>query len=210
MDFSFEYTYDSQYFPEQPKELHEKIARSGTHHEKWDLAGRDDLSPEVIAILAQDSDPSIRESIASNHLTSTSVLASLVSQHPDQIPVASIHENAPATLKDLAPIHWQTDGSIYQYLKDKEATEEESIQFRKQRDRLNRQHFNRIKKAQKGMPPEEWPDIDTPRTPLVGEVWRSIRPDGDEPASPYSQEFLQAAAYYWDRWSRSVGSVRLT
>jgi hypothetical protein len=207
MDFSFEYTYDSQYFPEQPKELHEKIATTGTQHEKWHLAGRDDLSPEVIAILAQDSDPSIRESIASNHLTPTNILASLASQHPDQIPPASIQENAPATLKELAPIHWQTDGSIYQYLKDKEATEDESTLLRKQRDRLNRQHLNRLKKTQKGLSPDEWPDIDTPRTPLLGEVWRSIHPD-DEPSSPYSQEFLQAAAYHWDRWSRSVGSNR--
>ncbi|GAB16336.1 hypothetical protein ARGLB_117_00010, partial [Arthrobacter globiformis NBRC 12137] len=153
MDFSFEYTYDSQYFPEQPKELHEKIATTGTHHKKWHLAGRDDLSPEVIAILAQDSDPSIRESIATNHLTPTSVLASLVSQHPDQIPAASIHENAPATLKDVAPIHRQMDGSIYQYLKDKEATEDESVRFRKQRDRLIRQHMNRLKKARQGLSP---------------------------------------------------------
>lgn len=209
MDFSFEYTYDSQYFPEQPKELHEKIATTGTHHEKWHLAGRDDLSPEVIAILAQDSDPSIRESIATNHLTPTSVLASLVSQHPDQIPAASIHENAPATLKDVAPIHRQMDGSIYQYLKDKEATEDESVRFRKQRDRLIRQHMNRLKKARQGLSPEKWPDFDTPRTPLLGEVWKTIRPEGDEPPSPYSQEFLRAAAYYWDRWSRSVGSVEL-
>ena len=206
MDFSFEYTYDSQYMPEQPKELHEKIATSGTQEEKSHLAGRDDLSPEVIAILAQDSDPDVRAGVATNQATPTDILASLASQRPDLIPPISINESAPATLKDLAPILWQTDWSIYRYLTDKEATEEESTRFRKQRDRLIRQHINRLKKAQKGLSPEEWPDIDQPRTPLVGEVWRTIRPDSDEPSSPYSQEFLQAAAYYWDRYSRSVGS----
>lgn len=203
MHFAFGYFSSSESYPEQPKELHEKIATSGTRSDRWHLAGRDDLSPEVIAILAQDSDPEVRGSIAMNHVTPAGILASLASQHPDLIPPISIHTNAPPALKELAPILWQTDGSIFQYLVDKGATEEEFTHLRKLHSRLTRQHFNRIKKAQKTLPPDEVPYMEPPRTPLLGDVWRSIHTEASNDAPPpYSPEFLHAAAHYWEHWSK--------
>lgn len=203
MHFDFGYISSSDSFPKQPKELHEKIATSGTCSARWDLASREDLSPEVIAILAQDSDPGVRASIAMNYVTPAGILALLASQHPDLIPPISIHTNAPPTLKELAPIHWQMDDSIFQYLADKGATEEESTQLWKLRSRLTRQHLNRIKKAQKTLPPDEIPYMEPPRTPLLGEVWRGIHTElSNDAPPPYSPQFLHAAAHYWEHYSR--------
>ncbi|WP_129545500.1 hypothetical protein [Arthrobacter dokdonensis] len=203
MHLAFGYFSGSESYPEQPKELHKKIATSGTCSDRWHLAGRDDLSPEVIAILAQDSDPEVRSSIAVNQLTPAVILASLANQHPDLVPPISIHTNAPPALKELAPILWQTDGSIFQYLVDKGATQEESTDLRILHSRLTRQHHNRIKKAQMSLPPDEAPYMEPPRTPLLGGVWRSIHtePSNDAPP-PYDPQFLRDAAHYWEHWSK--------
>lgn len=205
MDFAFSYS-TSESFPEQPRELHKKIATSGTSREKSHLALRDDLTPEVIAILAQDSDPEVRFDIAMNHATPAGILASLASQYPDLIPPISTHTNAPATLKELAPFLWQTEESIFQYLDDKEATDEERTQLLKQHRRMITQLVNQVRRARKALPPDESPDMDPPRTPLLGDVWRTIHTGPSNDASPpYSQQFLQTAAAYWDRWSRPIG-----
>lgn len=202
MGFSFGYLGSDE--PDQPRKLHEKIATSGTSIEKWHLAGRDDLSPEVAAILAQDADPDVRGVIAGNDDTPAGILASLANQHPDLIPLISINSNAPATLKELAPILWHTDESIFLYLEEKGATEEERIQLVKQRDRLGRQHLNRISKARKALPPDApFTYIEPPRTPLLGDIWRAIHPEpGNDASPPYSPEFLEAAADYWEHWDK--------
>ena len=90
MHFSFISVNGSESYPEQPKELHEKIATSGTWSDRWHLADREDLSLEVIAILAQDSDPEVRSSIAMNYITPAGILASLANQHPDLVPLISM------------------------------------------------------------------------------------------------------------------------
>lgn len=209
MHSSFGFFSGSESLPQQPKQLHEKIATSGKCSDRYHLAARDDLSPEVMAILAQDSAPDVRSSIAMNYLTPAGILASLANQHPDLVPPISIHTNAPPTLKELAPILWQTDESIFHYLVDKGATEEESTELRKLHSCLSRQHFNRIKKAQKNVPPDEVPYMEPPRSPLLGEVWRSIHtePSNDAPP-PYNPQFLYNAAHYWEQWSKSRPTSR--
>jgi hypothetical protein len=210
MHFSFISVGGSESLPEQPKELHEKIATSGTLSDRRYLADREDLSPEVFAILARDSDPEVRASIAMNYLAPAGILASLANQHPDLIPPISVHTNAPPTLKELAPILWQMDESIFQYLLDKGATEEESTALWKLNSRLNRQHFNRIKKAQKNVPPDEVPYMEPPRTPLLGDVWRSIHTESKNDAPPpYTPQFLQDAAHHWEYWSKSYPDIEV-
>ncbi|ALE04645.1 hypothetical protein AL755_03220 (plasmid) [Arthrobacter sp. ERGS1:01] len=156
-----------------------------------------------MAILAQDSDPEVRSGIAMNYLTPAGILALLANQHPDLVPPISIHTNAPPTLKELAPILWQTDESIFQYLVDKGATEEESTELRKLHSRLTRQHLNQIRKAQKNVPPDEVPYMEPPRAPLLGDAWRSIHTEPSNDATPpYSPQFLNDAAHYWEHWSK--------
>jgi hypothetical protein len=207
MGFTFGYFSSDE--PDQPRELHEKIATSGTAIERWHLAGREDLSPEVIAILAQDADPDVRSVIAGNDDTPAGILASLANQHPDLIPPMSLNLNAPATLKELAPILWHTDESIFLYLKEKGATEEERTQLVKQHDRMGRQYLNRINKARKALPPDEPATyMEPPRTPLLRDVWRAIHPEPGNDA-PYSRQFLQAAAGYWEDWNRDQSDAKM-
>lgn len=46
-----------------------RMARDGSHEERCDLAGRDDVRPEILYYLAGDPDPGVRRQIARNDLT---------------------------------------------------------------------------------------------------------------------------------------------
>lgn len=52
-------TYDDQ----------KRMARDGSHDERRDLAGRDDVRPEILFYLAGDKDPGVRRQIAQNETT---------------------------------------------------------------------------------------------------------------------------------------------
>lgn len=46
-----------------------RMARDGSHEERCDLAGREDVRPEILYYLAGDPDPGVRRQIARNDLT---------------------------------------------------------------------------------------------------------------------------------------------
>lgn len=163
--------------PELPAHLHETIALHGSTQDKWQLSGQENVTAAVFDILANDSDADVRTGVAVNYAAPAGTLASLASRHPELLEDIWLNRNAPPGLKELGPFCWQTEDSLEQFLADQGGTEQEALLLFKEHRRLTDLAVRRARKVQKAQPPgspiAHW---EPPGSPLLGEVWATIRP----------------------------------
>jgi hypothetical protein len=128
------------------------IVKTGSPSERWQLAGREDLSLEVYEALARDQDVSVIEALVFNYATPTSVLSKLATTHPDLVHDIRLNPNAPSEMKETAPIGSHIPTSIERYLNDQRATV-----------------------AQRQQLQEVYDASPHPGGSPLGEVWRQVR-----------------------------------
>lgn len=150
----------------QPVELHESIALSGEPSDRWQLAGNEYISRTVIERLAMDADPDVRVSLAMNDAVPSDILLDMLRRHPELTSFVTMNASAPAFLKEPVPAMELSNVSLEQYLKDENATPEETAAFMVAYDRLLDKWSRKARKTG---------DDTIDGTPL-GELWRTIRP----------------------------------
>lgn len=104
--------------------------------ERASLAGRPDLSPELIDALAAYDDEQVATALAMNHRTPPAVLLMLARRHPAKADWVANNANAPASLKDPLPLRDHTAHSIEIYLDERGASDEERAAMYAEHDRL--------------------------------------------------------------------------
>lgn len=154
-------------FEDQPPRDHESIARGDDAPARWRLAVREDLSPHIIELLANDPSHDVRTSVAMNCSIPTSVLAALAEKYPELIPVIAGNPHGPAALKKPVPILEHISSSIAQFMDDEAATMEERQALAKEINRLSRQQLRRHRKGEL---------VDPSASPPLAQVWATIRP----------------------------------
>lgn len=150
----------------QPVELHESIALSGEPSDRWQLAGNEDISRTVIERLAMDADPDVRVSLAMNDAVPSDILHDMLRRHPELTSFVTMNASAPAFLKESVPAMELSNVSLEQYLKDENATPEETAAFMVAYNRLLDKWSRKARKT----------GDDTIDGNSLGELWRTIRP----------------------------------
>lgn len=108
--------------PDQDPRDHEHIALHGTARERWWLAGRSDLTPEIVDLLTSSGDEPILTALAMNYALSSEQLEDVSKQVPSLASLVRANRNAHPDTKDLAPLGIHTQDSILKYLDDRQAT----------------------------------------------------------------------------------------
>ncbi|MEO8220035.1 MAG: nuclear transport factor 2 family protein [Specibacter sp.] len=161
-----EFTECGGQWPEQPVELHDSISFNGDSSERCQLAGHEDLSPAVVDRLARDADPEVRVNLAMNEAVPGEILLGMMRRHPELTSFVTMNANAPAFLKESVPVMELSNVSLEQYLKDMNATPEETTAFMVAYNRLLDKWSRKARKA----------GDDTIDGTRLGELWRTIRP----------------------------------
>ncbi|MCW3494150.1 hypothetical protein [Microbacterium sp. SSM24] len=134
-----------------PQQLRD-LARTGDEHDRWLLAGRDDVDSDLFILLAEIGEEDVLVMLARNTATPGPVLELLSERGGVLADEARLNTNAPADLKDDSPIGSHSAHSIGLYLDERQATPS-------QRRALNREYERSAH----------------PGGRRLGEVWEQVR-----------------------------------
>jgi hypothetical protein len=101
------------------------IAIHGQQHERALLAQREDLSPEVLGQLVNDPDPVVIEQLGFNFLLEPSQIDDIIARYPRLRLTFAHNKSASARLRGELPILGNSDGNLYLFFQEVNASEPE-------------------------------------------------------------------------------------
>ncbi len=100
-----------------------RVAREGSQHQRWQLAGREGLSIETFELLAHDPDAHVRASLlVDNYETPEHVVEHLAAESNEFAELARYHPNASCERLDTGVLRDHILTTIHRYLDRKGAT----------------------------------------------------------------------------------------
>ncbi|MCS5724075.1 DUF2336 domain-containing protein [Herbiconiux sp. CPCC 203407] len=98
------------------------VASHGEPHSRSLLAQREDLAPEVLAVLVHDPDPAVVAQLALNPLLSRAQIEDITARHPHLRHIFAHSASAPARHKGELPIIHVSAPNFYLFVQEVKAT----------------------------------------------------------------------------------------
>jgi hypothetical protein len=102
-----------------------ETARSGDLSSRLDLADNEKAGRAVFEVLSSDPAPEVHWMLARNHAIPRDLLEQLSARSEKLRELVQLNPNAPASLKEPAPLWQHIQTSLETYLDDQQATDEE-------------------------------------------------------------------------------------
>lgn len=115
--------------PNFSPDTHLQVAQTGSESDRAALVGQGDLDPAALDVLLADESENVLRWLAGNTEIPSEALAILAERSPQLSAIVALNANAPAKVKEHAPLGELSSYSIATYLEQKDADYKTRVRF---------------------------------------------------------------------------------